>query len=119
MKKAMIGLMGLALLAPVLSHAQLQKHHVNKENGDMTQTSQYRNTPDYSGKHDWEIRKEQWLAKQPAKQNIGRENRSEMPTRAAQYQNTPSYRGGMPSWEVNQKNWRSAQPAKHHENRNK
>ena len=119
MKKTFIGLMGLALLTPLFSIAQPAKHHVNKEGGNVMQTTQYRNTPDYTGKQNWEIRKDEWLAKQPAKQHIGRENQSEHALRAAQYKNTAAVGGGAQNWEVKQSEWQAKQPAKHHVNRNK
>ena len=112
MKKTMIGLVALALLAPVLSNAAPAKHHVSKEGGNVTKTSQYRNTPNYVGS----------VAQNEVgsvKHTVGRNSQSDYAGKVTQYQNTPASDGQAQSWSVAQQDWQAKQPLKHHENRNK
>ena len=116
MKKTIIGFIALALLAPVLSNAAPTKHHINKEGGNLTQTSQYRNTPDYATQQGRAIQQEDRFT---VKHSVGRNSQSDNATKVAQYQNTPSYEGQTQSGSVAQQGWQVKQPPKHHENRNK
>ena len=111
MNKTLFTLLASALLIPTLTQAQTStKHHLNRDAADISGTTQYQNTPDYTGERSWHTHQQQWRASLPKKTIIGREHHSELAWQSAQYHNTPSYQGTKTGWQVGKEAWKNNQP---------
>ncbi len=110
MNKTLFTLLATALLIPTTQAQTSTKHHLNRDTADIRGTTQYQNTPDYTGEQSWFTHQQQWRASLPKKTMIGREHHSDLALQSAQYHNTPSYQGTKANWEIRKAEQKNRQP---------